>query len=366
MNKMYLCSLILFSLTMLTGCGEKKQNKQPPPPKVTTTAIKQQDVPIYIDAIGQVISPQTVYIRPQVAGKLIKAFIEQGDFVKEGDVIYEIDPRPYLAILDEAIAQLKHDEVLLQYAENVVERYKEVVEEDFVSILNFEQYVSNADAARAQVALDQAAVTAAQINVDFCKIVAPTTGKIGYFNVYVGNILAIDDPNQITTLLPLSPIDITFSLPQQQFELIRKVQGNGGEWKFVAALPEYPDHKFDGTTYFMDNQIDQNTGTILLKGRLPNDNFDLWPGEFIRVKVLYKMAPGALTVPPSSVLIGKDGPYIYTVDKDEKAEKANVTVLTKTEAYTALQSEQLHAGDQVIVDGQINIAPGLKVNANPS
>jgi len=362
MRKKYFILLLIACLPALfTGCYKKQQQK-PPAPRVTTTSIKQQTIPIYIDAIGQVISMATVYIRPQAAGKLVKAYIEQGAIVNEGDILYEIDPRPYQALLDESLAQLKHDQALLEYAEKVVQRYKEVVEDDFIAILNYEQFVSNAEAARAQVALDKAAITTAQINLDFCKIVAPMSGKISYFNVYVGNILAVDDPNQITILLPLSPIDITFSLPQQQFELIRHEQGDAGKWQFVATLPENPTHPFEGTTYFIDNQIDQNTGTILLKGRFSNEDRTLWPGEFMRVKVLYKMAPEALIVPPSAVLIGKDGPYIYTVDKERKAINKNVTVLTRTEEYVAIHSAQVHAGDTVIVDGQINVAPGLLVN----
>ncbi len=346
---------------VLMGCFKKAEKQKPPPPHVTTAKIKEQDVPIYIDAIGQVIPPVTVNIRPQVAGKLIKVFVQQGALVKENEVIYEIDPRPYQALLDEAKAQLAHDQALLEYAEKAVERYKQVVEQDFLSILNYEQYQSTANAARAQVELDKASITAAQINVDFCKIVAPISGKISYYNVDVGNILAIDDATQITVIRPFSPIDITFSLPQQQFELIRHVQGDDGEWKFVVTLPENPKAPANGVTYFIDNQLDQNTGTILLKGRLPNENREFWPGEFVRVKVLHRMAPKALTVPPGAVLIGKDGPYIYTVDKHEKAQVAKVTVLTKTDEYTAIQSTQAHAGDTVIVDGQINVAPGLTV-----
>jgi membrane fusion protein, multidrug efflux system len=357
----YFLLLLVFLSIVLTGCS-KKNTPPKPPPNVTTTAVKQHDVPIYIDAIGQVISPVTVYIRPQVAGKLIRAYIQQGAIVQQGEVLYEMDPRPYQALLDEATAQLAHDQALLEYAESVVARYKEVVEDDFIAILTYEQYLSNAEAARAQVILDKAAIWAAQINVEFCMVVAPVSGKISYFNVDVGNILAIDDPNQITVIRPFAPIDITFSLPQQQFELIRHVQGDQGEWRFVAALPENPKQQFEGTTYFIDNQIDQDTGTILLKGRLPNEERELWPGEFIRVKVLYRIAPGALIVPPSSVLMGKDGPYIYTVDENAKAVVENVTVLTRTEEYIAIQSEQVHAGDTVIVDGQINVAPGLMVN----
>jgi multidrug efflux system membrane fusion protein len=175
----------------------------------------------------------------------------------------------------------------------------------------------------------------------------------------------VDDPNQITVIRPFSPIDITFSLPQQQFEMIRKVQGNGAGWSFTAALPEYPKNIFNGSTFFIDNQINQDTGTILFKGRLPNVDRELWPGEFIRVKVLHKMASKALTVPPSAVLMGKDGSYIYTVDKEGKAVANNVKVITRTEEYIAIESIQLHAGNIVIIDGQINVAPGVKVNASP-
>lgn len=357
----YFLLFITFLPLIFVGCS-RKSNQKPSPPLVTAMTVKQQDVPIYIDAIGQVISPVTVNIRPQAAGKLIKAYIQQGAIVKEGDILYEIDPRPYQALLDEAIAQLEHDQALLVYAEETVTRYKKVVEDDFISILNYDQFLSNAAAARAQVELDKAAVRAAQINLDFCKVVAPVSGKISFFNVDVGNILIVDDPNQITVIRPFSPIDIIFSLPQQQFELIRHEQGDAGEWRFVATLPENPQHPFDGTTYFIDNQIDQNTGTILLKGRLPNSNRELWPGAFVRVKVLYRMAPNALIVPPSSVLMGKDGPYVYTVDKDGKAIAENVTVLTRTEEFTAIQSDGVHVGDTVIVDGQINVAPGLLVN----
>lgn len=364
-NKILCILAVLFFPLLLTGCHKKSGLEKSAPPRVKAASIKQEDVPIYIDAIGQVISPVTVNIRPQVAGKLIKAYIKQGSIVKEGDILYEMDPRPYLAILHETMAQLEHDQALYYYAEQAVERYKAVVEDEFISILNYEELESNAAAARAQVELDKAAIEAAQINVDFCSIVAPVSGKISYFNVDVGNVLVVDDPAQITVIRPFSPIDITFSLPQQQFELIRHEQGDAGEWKFIATLPEKPSQIFEGTTYFIDNQIDQDTGTILLKGRLSNEERALWPGEFIRVKVLYKMAPKALIVPPSALLIGKDGPYVYTVNQENKAEVKNVTVLTKTNEYIAIQSDKLHAGDTVVVDGQINVAPGSVVEVVP-
>lgn len=215
---------IALIIALLTGCG--KTSKPKPPPNVVVATVEQYDVPIFVDAIGQSISPVTVEVRPQVAGKLISTFIQQGDIVEEGQVIYAIDPRPFQAALDEAIAQLQHDTALLNYAEKTVERYKSVVEEDFISKLTFENYQSTASAAGAQVELDKAAIRAAQINLDFCNIVAPVSGKVSNFVVDVGNIVAVDDPTAIVSIKPFSPIDIQFSLPQQQLEMIRAVQGN--------------------------------------------------------------------------------------------------------------------------------------------
>jgi multidrug efflux system membrane fusion protein len=304
---------LVFVLILMMGCRSEVKTPRKPP-NVTVAAIDQRDVPIYVDAIGQAISPVTVQIKPQVAGKLLETFIQQGDIVQEGQVIYRMDPRPYQAILDEAKAQYEHDYPVWLYAQRTVERYKPVVAGDFISILTFEQYESNAESARAQLELDKAAILAAQINVDYCDIVAPVTGKISFFNVDVGNILAIDDPNVITTIRPSSYIDIEFSLPQQQFEMIRRVQGNEGKWKFQAILPETPDMIHHGTTFFIDNQINQDTGTILLKGRLPNQDSIFWPGEFIKVRVLHRIAPQAFVVPPGAILMGRNGPYLYTIN----------------------------------------------------
>jgi len=355
-------SLSLFLVA--TSCRKKEKAKRPPP-VVTTAQIDQRDVPVYIDSIGQVIPTVTVNIRPQAAGKLLKVYVQQGAIVEKGEKLYLIDPRPYQAILDETKAQLAHDSALLEVANITVKRFKEVVEDDYISKLTFEQYEGNAAAAQAQVELDMASIVAARINVEFCHVVAPVSGKISFYNVDVGNIVAVDDPNALTVIRPFSPIDILFSLSQQQFELIRRVQGDQGIWPFVAILPESPTIKYDGKTFFLDNQLDQNTGTILLKGRLANENRSLWPGEFVSIKVLQKIAPQALVAPPGALLIGNNGPYIYTVDSQGKAMATNVQVLTRSEEYVAFTSEPIKKGDTVITDGQVNIAPGVEVQTKP-
>lgn len=350
----------IFILLILAGCHGSSKPK-PPPPNVSAGVVEKRDVLIYVDAIGQAIPPVTVQVRPQVNGKLIAAYIQQGSIVKKGDVLYTIDPRPYQALLEEAKAQLVHDEALLLYAENAVKRYKSVVEDDFISKLTFEQYESTAAAARAQVELDKAAVRAAEINVEFTNIVAPVSGKISFFAVDVGNIMIIDDPTAITAIRPFSPIDILFSISQSQFEMIRKVQGNEGEWEFIVTLPESPDEPIHGKTYFLDNQVNQNTGTILLKGRIDNEERLFWPGEYVTVQVLYRKASDAMIVPPGAVLVGNTGFYVYIIDQDGKAQNRNANVLYRQENFIALESSEIKPGDKVIVDGQINIAPGMVV-----
>lgn len=349
---------------LLSGC-QSSPRPQAPPPKVATATVKQSDIPLYIDTIGQAVSPVVVNIRPQVSGKLVSVYVKEGGVVEQGDLLYSIDPRPYQAILDQASAKLEYDLTLSKYADQVVERYKTIVEEDFISVLTYEEYVSNAQAAKALLEQDRAAVRAAEINLAFCQIQAPVSGKISYFNVDVGNVVVIDDPNALTVIRPSTPIYVSFSLPQHYFEKIREEQGDEGHWKFAAYLPEHPEEIFTGTTFFMDNQINPNTGTILLKGEFDNRKKEIWPGAFLKVKVLYKVALQAFSLPPGGILIGKSGPYVYAVNGEQKAETHQVSVLMRADEYVAFTSSTLQQGDTVIIDGQINVAPGVVVDAAP-
>lgn len=355
---------LIFNIIALVMTSCRTAPKSQTIPHVRTASIDQRDVPIYFDTIGQAIPPVTVNIRPQAAGKILEAYVEQGADVKKGENMYLIDPAPYQAALDQAKATLKKDEAILVYNESAVNRFRQVVEEDYISKLTFEQTVSNAESQRGLVEADKALVTAAEINLEYCSIKAPVDGKISYSNIDVGNIVVASDPNAITVLRPYLPIDINFSLSQDRFEEVRGVQGNEGKWRFVTILPQSPKMEFDGETYFIDNQIDQDTGTILLRGRLSNVDRPFWPGEFVRVRVLYRIAPQALVIPPGALLIGRDGPYVYVIDQDKKAKNINVQVLTKEEEYVAITSDQLKKGDVVVTEGQINIAPGMAVNVD--
>ena len=361
MSKMLRSFCLIFLVFLVLSSCRNSSKPSPPPPVVSVSKITQRDVPVYIDAIGQSISPVTVDIRPQVAGKLLEVFVGQGDFVKAGQVLYKVDPRPYLAVLDQAKAALQRDLAQLALAQSTVKRYRSVVESDFISQLAFEQYTNAEKAAQAQVDQDLAAIRAAELNVNFCSIVAPVTGKISFFAVDVGNIVAIDDAKALTSIRPQDPIDILFSISQQQFESIRKSQGDLGQWAFTALLPE-SGKLIPGTTYFIDNQLNQDTGTLLIKGRLPNKELLFWPGEYVKVQVLQKIAKKALIVPPGAILIGNKGFYLYRMNRDNVVQMHAVEIVYRTDDFVALYSKELHPDDTIVIDGQINISPGMKVN----
>ncbi len=353
---------VLLALSLfMSGCGREIKVTRPPP-SVSVSEIGQMDVPVYFDSIGIAVPTSTVPVRPQVGGKLLVTYVKEGDDVEEGQLLYTIDPRPFKDALDIAEANLTKNEALLKYAKKTEERYATVVEQDYVSKLSFEQYQTNTLAAAAQVISDKAAVSNAKLNLDFSNVVAPIAGKISNFNIYVGNIVIADDPIALTTIRPFSPIDISFSLPQSQFDLVRQAQGDRGIWNFIAISPEDPKKIYEGKSWFIDNQINQDTGTLLIKGSLPNYTREIWPGMYLRIKVLQKMVPNALTVPPGAILIGRDGPYLYTMDAEHKVTPINVNVITRNEEYIAVTSDQLQPGMQVVYDGQINVAPGMQVN----
>jgi multidrug efflux system membrane fusion protein len=354
-----LSSLIV--LLSLVSC-EKKVKPKKPLPAVSIGKVEMKDAGIYIETIGQVIPPVTVQIRPQVAGKLINTHVVQGDEVKAGQVLYTIDPRPYQAALDLAQAVLVKDEALLAIAEKTEQRFSKVVEEDYISKLTFEQFESTTKAAKAQVEADRASVIQAKINLEWTEIVAPVDGKISDFLVDVGNIVVADDTNAITIIRPHDYVDILFTVPQHQFALVRQHQGDKGDWKFNASLPEAPEKVYEGTSFFIDNQLSPLTGTLSIRGRLPNFERQLWPGEYIKVNLLQNIVSQALTVPPGAVLIGRNGPYVYTYDTDGKVAVKNVKVIYRSEAYLIIESDELKDGDTVVTDGQINIAPGMAVN----
>lgn len=349
------CAVFLF-----VSCSSEGQKKPERVVPVTIGAAIQKDVPIYLEKIGNVYSLQTVQIRPQVGGIITEAYVKQGQYVKKGDPLYQIDPRPYQAALDKAQAALIKDTASLDIANIVVERNKSLVEKDFVSKLNFDTYNSNVESAKGQVLSDQADVEVAQINLEWAMPISPIDGKISQYNIDPGNLVVANDASALTDIRQITPADIRFNITQNDFIGIQKALRDK-TLKFEVILPQEKDQPREGTIYFVDNHVDPTTGTILLRGTVPNEDEFLWPGEFIRVRLRLRMHSNAVLVPELAVSIGQEGPYVYVFHPDTSTVEYRKVVKGITTEGLVLIESGVNAGEEVVVKGQLNLLPGSKV-----
>jgi multidrug efflux system membrane fusion protein len=258
-----ICAYVIIAGYSLIGC----QRSKAPPPEHTVPVVVEEavatDVPLFIDVIGNVYSPMTVEIRPQISGKLLSAHVNQGDDVLKGQLLYSIDPDPFQAVLDKARATLIKDEALLEYAKSTLERYKDLVKKDYVSKLNYDQYVSNFAAAKAQVESDLADIRTAEINLGYTSIFSPIDGRMSGYTVDPGNIVSPTDTNPLTTVRQITPIHVYFYLPQSDFQKVKDLP-SFDQLTFDATVPGLADHEVNGRVFFVDNNINLQTGSILL------------------------------------------------------------------------------------------------------
>lgn len=352
--------LQLLGILFFTCCTNVPPPKEPIFP-VTLGDVVVKDLPIYIQSVGNVFSLTTVQIRPQVAGVVKEAYVKEGQYVKKGDPLYLIDPRPYQAVLDEAKATLLKDQAALEFAEIRLVRYADLVKKDFFAKINYEEFTTTAESAKAQVLSDIAAVELAKLNLDWCTPVSTLTGKVSQYNIYPGNLVTAYDPNFLIDIRQIDPIDIRFTVNQKDFVRVQEAE-RAGALKFDASLPHGEDHPREGLVYFVDNHIDLGTGTILLKGSLPNADELLWPGEFVRVRLLLKVIPNALLVPEEAVQMGQEGPFIYVFQPEtSRVEYRKVIKGQTSDNFTQIE-KGIKAGEKVVLKGQVNLRPGVKVS----
>ncbi len=355
MTKLFFYFSLIFCIY---GCSKKEQ--QVPKYPVEVADVVQRDVPIFIESIGNAYSLFTVQIRPQVGGIILEANVKQGQYVKQGDQLYKIDPRPYQAALDQAKGTLLKDQAALELAQITARRYAVLAEKDFISKLNFEQYQVNVKSAQGQVLTDQAAVEVAQLNLDWCTVRAPITGKISQFTVDPGNLVVPNDTNALTDLRTITPADIRFYVNQTDYIEVQKAMRES-QLKFQVYLPQMTNNIRQGKIYFFDNHIDLNTGTILIKGTVSNEDEFLWPGEFVRVRLQLRVKPDALLVPEEAVQFGQDGNFVYVFKADTSTVEYRPVVKGERVEKMFLIEKGLHPGEKVVTKGQVNLRPNAQV-----
>jgi multidrug efflux system membrane fusion protein len=320
---------------------------------------KVEDVPVYLDGVGQVRALNTVTVRAQVDGKLLKVNFTEGQDVKAGDVLAEIDPVIYQAQYDQAVAKKAQDEAQLANARLDLKRYEQLAASKAGSAQQADTQKATVAQLEALVKSDQAAIDNAQATLGYTKIVAPLTGRTGLRQVDPGNIVHASDTTGVVVLTQLQPIAVQFSLPQQEINRVNAASAKG-----TLAVDVFGN---DGQTVVdtgimrtIDNQVDPATGTVKVKAEFPNPNHQLWPGQFVNVRLKVETLPQALTVPTAAVQRGPSGTFSYVIGENNIVTAKAVTV-TQQDENTAVIAKGLSPTDKVVTTGFANLSDGSKV-----
>ena len=344
------------------GCSKKDPRAGAPPETapVTVASVARHDIPVEVRAIGHVEPFTTVNVKARVGGQVTRVGFREGQNVRKGDLLFQIDPRPYEATLAQARAQLERDRALARNAEDEVKRYTALVQKDYVTREQYDATRANAAAAVASARADEAAVQNAQLQLSYCTVTAPVTSRTGSVLVHPGNMVSGNDATPLVILNQIQPVYVTFSVPESSLEQIRERLRPGEKLKAVASPSGNPSRTQSGELSFVDNAVDASTGTILLKATFPNGDEELWPGEYVDVVLTLATESQAITVPTQAVQTGQSGQYVWVVRKDLTVESRPVTV-SRTQGPLAVVARGLEPGEQVVTDGQLRLAPGARV-----
>jgi membrane fusion protein, multidrug efflux system len=339
--------------------SQAAQTTARPSVPVTVTEATVRDVPIYSHALGTVQALNTVAIRAQVNGQIVSINFRQGQEVHRGDVLAKIDPAPFKAALDQAIAKKSQDEAQLIAAQKDLARFKALALKSFETQQNVDLQQAKVDTAKATIDADQAAIEAAQTQLDYATIIAPIDGVVGFRQIDVGNIIHTTDVSPLTVLTQIKPTTVMCTLPQSYLGLVREAMLRG-EVTVLAFDQDGKKQLAEGKLLLINNQIDQTTSTIQLKAEFPNDDQRLWPGEFVRVQLLITTRKNVVTIPAVALQRGPEGYYVWVVKADETVEQRPIEAFQADEDIV-IATKGLNAGETVVLDGQSRLDVGTHV-----
>lgn len=360
-------SCALVGLSACSGKSGDKGAKPAPSAPVVEGRVALQSVPELLRAIGNIEAYATVAVRSRVDGEIARVHFKEGDEVSAGQTLFTIDPRPFLAQVELARANLARDTALLENARAQERRYQELLDRHFISKEMYAQIRTNAASAAAVVQADDAALRAAQLQLSYSSIASPIFGVTGYLRVQGGNLVKASDTGNppLVVINQVSPIYVTFSVPEQSLPRLRQLMASAKP-PAVEALPSKGAGRAEkGVLSFIDNAVDTTTGTIKLKAVFDNQDKNLWPGQFADVTLTLAQQENALTVPSQAVQTGPEGTYVYVIRPDMTAEQRKVGV-DRTEGAAAVIRDGLKPDERIVVDGQLRLKPGAKVVAKPA
>jgi multidrug efflux system membrane fusion protein len=361
-------SIFFFSLAvvlLLSGCGNKQQVQAAggagdrPAAPVVVAGVERRDIPVQILAIGNVEAYQTVQIRSQVNGQIQKIFFKEGEDVHKDQLLFQLGKRPFQADLEKAIGQMKHDQAQSENSRIQAERYSGLEKEGIVSHEQADQIRAQAKADASAVEADKAAVDAARVQLQFTDIKAPIDARAGALLINLGNLVKANDTPYLVQLNQVTPIYVTFFVPEAHLDQVRRYFASG-QLKVLAYPKGQTANAAVGRLTFIDNGVDTTTGTFKLKGTFQNKDRRLWPGEFVDVALELSTQKNAIVVPTKAIQTGQRGEYVYVVRTDSTAESRPVKIAGTYQDLT-LVSDGLSAGERVIVNGQLRVAPNAKV-----
>ena len=326
---------------------------------VTTATVVRKPMPIEILVIGAAEPFSTVAIRSQITGQLLKVNFREGDVVQEGQVLFELDRRPLEAALEQAEANLARDMAQASNAEVQATRLNQLVERGISPREQADTAKTSVAALNATVGADRAAVANAKIQLQYATITAPITGRTGALMVHQGNLVRANDQTPLVVINQVAPISVAFAIPEARLAELRRYMSRGS--LTVTATPQNGDTSSTGRIAFIDNAVDQTTGTIRIKGTFPNTDGRLWPGQFVNVVVTLTTDPAAVVVPSVAVQAGQQGTYVFAVKPDQSVEMRPVTVARVRGAESVVASG-VTPGDTVVTDGHLRLVPGSRIS----
>jgi multidrug efflux system membrane fusion protein len=345
--------------------GKKQQGakqEQPAAVAVTTAVAAQERMPIVATGIGTVTPIYSVLVNVRIDGQLQKVAFTEGQNVKAGELLAQIDPRALQAQLVQFEAQKARDEAQLKNASIDLDRYTKLLEQDSIAKQQVDTQRATVDQLKATVKLDQAQIDNAKVQLDYTTIRAPITGRTGKRLVDPGNIVHAADTTGIVSINQIDPISVLFTLPEEQFQTVIRAQAANGKQPLAVQAYGRTDAALlaNGKLTLINNQIDTTTGTLQLRAVFPNPSNALWPGQFVNARVVLREIPDAITIPDAAVQRGPQGLFVYVVGTDTAVAVKPVT-LTATDGGRAIVAQGIAPGERVVVNGQYKLKPGVKV-----
>lgn len=343
---------------ILAGCaGTKVAPPTAAPVPVLAATAETRPMPVQVHAIGAVEAYSMVAVKTQITGELTGVYFREGQEVKKGDLLFTLDKRPFEADLKKQESNLARDKAQAELAQVQVKRYAALLKEGVVAKEQYDQIQSNADALDAAVEADKAAVENSKVQLVYCSIYSPINGKVGSILIHQGNMIKANDV-PLVNINQIEPIRVAFTVPEQYLGEIKRFSA-AGKLPVQVTIPE-DTRPAVGKLSFIDNSVDQTTGTIKLKGEFVNHDRRLWPGQYVDVNLTLSTQPHAIVVPTQAVNTGQQGQYVFVIKPDMTVEARTVKV-NRTSSGKAVIDSGIASGERVVTDGQVRLVPGSKV-----